>query len=306
MPNIGLLINPYAKKFLVQPHLIRQLKDKFPGKKSVWQPTTLSELAKCSQSILQTKIDYLFILGGDGTFRTTVGELVRNRGKRTLPVFIPLQGGTANLYSKQFYGKRNPIHHIQASLQKINGEKNPKNESINILKINEQYGFIFAIGGISNFIQYYLTYLRRSMALGVWIACKVIISAMFKTKFSSRLFKPFDIDLGLNNYAAHTINCTSLSCSTIPGYILKPYIDIVTNKNFSVLIFKKFPWDLFFEMASMMAQKRMQSPTITQTNASSVSIFSSVPLQPMVDGDMLAATNRINIELGPEIKILQL
>lgn len=304
MPTIGLLINPHSKKFQTHPTLIRNLMDQFSDKSKIWLPSTLSELTVCARNIIETRLDYLLICGGDGTFRMTMSELIRNQGIKPLPIVIPLQGGTANLYSMQLYGRCDPLAHLKSALKIIRGK--PQSQSLNILKVNDEYGFIFALGGISNFIQYYLTHQRRSISLGIWIAIKLMLSSLYKTSFSQRIFQPFIIDISKNGADPSRSSMTSLSCATIPGYLLKPFIDIETNRRFSILEFTKFPWDLIFEIPAMLANKKMTSRNILQSTASTLSIISADPLLPMVDGDMLPPTRQIHVELGPEIKILKI
>ena len=306
LKKIGLLLNSQAKKSQRYPKLVKKMIEAFPQPSHVWRPQNLHELSLVTRKILDEQFDYVFIFGGDGTFRVAVESFLNHQSEKDLPIFIVLQGGTGNLYSMNFYGRRHPLRFMQKVLQKINLEEKIPTRRLNVLKINQTYGFIFAIGGIANFVEYYLNYKKRSITLGLWISIKILISFLAGSALYQKLFPAINLDIIKDGQEKMELKCTGISCAAIDGYLLRPYLDIETNQKFSVLTFHRSPIALFRWIPAMLAKKKFSSRHIEQSNAQTIEIISPHPLQPMVDGDMLSKTSHIKIELGPEIKILDM
>jgi diacylglycerol kinase family enzyme len=306
MRKVGLIINPYAKKSRRVSGLTESLTHHFPNQESVWVPKNLDELSEITKKILEDKVEVLFLSGGDGTFRATAQSLLNHKSLHTLPIFVPLQGGTGCLYSKHYYGTRNPILHMKQGLKKLQGTNKLSVTSINILNVNGTNGFIFALGGFSNLISYYMSHKERSLALANWLILSLSFSFLFRTSFYKKTFPTFSVQIK-DNTTSRSMDITTLSCSSIPvGYILQPFHGIKLNQFFAGIIFSKSPFRIFRHLKSLILKRPMHTPDIESFYSSSVQFFLSHPLQPMVDGDMLDPTTEININLGPQINLLNL
>ncbi|MEZ4845668.1 MAG: diacylglycerol kinase family protein [Bdellovibrionota bacterium] len=304
MRKIGLIINPHAKKSRRISGHVENLKNHFPDKNHLWCPKNLEELSTATKKILDDGIEVVFLSGGDGTFRATVQEFIRHKSSHKLPAFVLLQGGTGGLYSKYYYGSRHPLTHLKQALKKLETNDSLQTKSINILNVNGKYGFIFAIGGFSNVLNYYMSHKERSITLANWLIFRLTISFFLGTKFYKRMFPQFSTELRTGD-TVRQMSATTISCSSLPvGYILNPHYDIQLNKSFAGLIFYRSPFRIFLHLSSLLKKRRIQSSDMEQFTSASINLLLRHPLQPMVDGDMLEPTTEINVNLGPQIDLL--
>lgn len=306
MRKVGLIINIHAKKARRNPKLIHKVIAAFPDQESVWQPVNLEELSKITKHILNEKYEVIFLSGGDGTFRATVESFLLQKSAQSLPYFVLLQGGTGGLYSKYYYGSRNPLEHLQTTIEKLENAEALTTTPINILEVNGRYGFIFAVGGFSNMLSYYMGHQERSIALANWIIFRNTISCLLGTTFYRQLFSKFQAKLK-NQDDTKDIQVTTICCSTLPvGYILNPFYGMKTNESFSGLVFYQSPFRIFRHLFSILKKEPFQSSDIEQFTSNSIDIFLSHPLQHMLDGDMLEPAKEIRVRLGPQINLLTL
>ena len=308
MRKIGLLINPHAKKARVKKKLIQGVIDRFPSPHNIWTPKNLDELSVVTNKILEDGIEILFLSGGDGTFRATVESLLKHNSSVSLPVFVLLQGGTGGLYSMHYFGgKKSPLTHLNEILDQLKKDAALETTSINILKVNDHYGFIFAVGGFANVLEYYMGHHERSIALANWIIFKLGLSFVFQTHMYKKMFSRFEARIKPISGAEKNIRATNICCSALPvGYGMKPFYGMKLNETFSTMIFFKSPYRIFLHLPSILREEMVSSDNMELFTATSLEIFLPHPLQPMVDGDMLQKTDRIHVELGPEIRLLKL
>lgn len=305
MRKIGLLINPHAKKARRQPRLIQSMIEAFPDQESVWMPKNLEDLSRITKHILDENYEILFLSGGDGTFRATVEEFIKH-GSGKMPHFVLLQGGTGCLYSKHYYGAQNPLTQLQSTLEKLKEAKELITTPINILNVNGHYGFIFAVGGFSNVLSYYMGHKERSIALANWILFKIALSFIFGTSMYKRFFPTFSVEMK-NQNQIRTFETNTIACSSLPvGYILSPFYGVEVNQHFTGIVFYKSPFGLFKHLPSLLRQQHIETEDAERFKSDGIDLFLKQPLQPMVDGDMLEPTQKIEVKLGPQINLLTL
>ena len=209
MRKIGFIINIHAKKARKNPALIQKLIESFPDQQSIWTPRTLQELFAVTKKILDDRYEVIFLSGGDGTFRATVESFVNHQSTQPLPYFVLLQGGTGGLYSKHYYGVQNPLVHLQTTLKKLESAVTLQGTALNILNVNGKYGFIFAVGGLSNLLAYYMSHAERSIALANWLIFRLILSFIFRTPFYRKISPQFTVQLQKDAGPLETIEVTT-------------------------------------------------------------------------------------------------
>ncbi len=307
MRKIGFIINIHAKKARKNPALIQKLIESFPDQQSIWTPRTLQELFAVTKKILDDRYEVIFLSGGDGTFRATVESFVNHQSTQPLPYFVLLQGGTGGLYSKHYYGVQNPLVHLQTTLKKLESAVTLQGTALNILNVNGKYGFIFAVGGLSNLLAYYMSHAERSIALANWLIFRLILSFIFRTPFYRKISPQFTVQLQKDAGPLETIEVTTISCSSLSvGYILSPFYNIELNKSFSGLIFNKSPFHVFSHFFSILGKKQINSTHMKNFSAKEIKIFLQQPLQHMIDGDMLEPAKEIHVSVGPQLMLLNL
>jgi len=302
--KIALIINAHAKKARRNPVLIQKMMDAFPNHDSIWKLDNFSDLSQVTRKILDENYEIVFLSGGDGTFRATVESFLSHKSTKSLPLFLLLQGGTGCLYSKHYYGSRNPLEHLQSTLQKLEQTDELPTTPINILNVNGRYGFIFSVGGFSNILSYYMGHKERSIALANWIIFKASLSYLFGTSLYKKMFPTFQATLIIDGLSEET-QMTNITCSSLPvGYILSPFYGMEVGRNFSGIIFHRSPYRIFQHVSAISQKKPFRSKNVRQFISTSMQIILNQPLQPMVDGDMLEPATEINIKLGPKIDLL--
>ncbi len=134
-------------------------KDKFrsmvPGKYRIIDAYSLSDLPATVHLIKEEGINLLMVNGGDGTIQKLVTALVNKLPEKSLPIILPLRGGTTNTIASNIGVRKNPLDTIEILRDYLEsydrGEETLATLPLRPLKITDRehglkYGFIFTNG----------------------------------------------------------------------------------------------------------------------------------------------------------------
>ncbi len=267
-----------------------------------------SELPTALQDVLRARPDTLFICGGDGTLRQTLTRLLVTYGATQLPRIAILRGGTMNTVATSVGIFRPPLPHLKVLLDRYDQSLSFSIARRHLLKVNQHYGFIFAIGGFANFIEYYQSQKNPSQLIAIKLLSQTIGSAMVGGEFSKSMFKKFPIHLWQDNkLLIQGSQVTTVSAATIRniGFGFKPYYGAEDpDGRFGLLILKEPPRNLVFHLFQMYRGELIYDPTLLQLPSREVLVKTSTPMRPMLDGDILQAHKEFSISVGPSLDLI--
>ncbi len=116
---------------------------------------SLSDLTSAVHLIREEEINFLMINGGDGTLQRLITELIRELPEDSLPIIIPLRGGTANMVAGNIGVRKNPLDTVRILMRYVDDYSEGR-ESMQVLPVmplkvvdrnnGTRYGFAFMNG----------------------------------------------------------------------------------------------------------------------------------------------------------------
>ena len=188
MAGIGLLHNPKAKRNATDPAAAGRLNDVLGNEGVVRYASTREELTAAAEEFKRVGVEVLAIGGGDGTSHLTITGIIDAYGDTPLPAFGFLRGGTMNTIANSFRIPRRPPEALLASYKRSyagRGVTPMRFVEPHVMRIANQYGFIFGTGAIYGFIA---EYNRRDSRDVAW-AAKVLATAMGSAAVGGEMIK---------------------------------------------------------------------------------------------------------------------
>ena len=100
MPGIGVILNPYSKKFKKDPNRAKHMGFIVGDKASCKETEDLDDLRRVAEEFKTRDIDILAINGGDGTNHCTLTTFLQVYREKPLPKIALLRGGTLNTVAR--------------------------------------------------------------------------------------------------------------------------------------------------------------------------------------------------------------
>src|SRR3990167_10568117 len=142
MAGIGVILNPYSKKYRDNPERMKRMGFIVGDKASCKQTEDLADLKRVADEFKSRDIDILAISGGDGTNHCTLTHFIRVYGEKPLPKICFLRGGTLNTVASSIGVKGTPEAILSNLLVKYHEDVPFETRDLWLTKINDEYGFI--------------------------------------------------------------------------------------------------------------------------------------------------------------------
>ena len=94
--RIGLIFNPLGGQARKRLHMIKRILAELPDVLQ-WEVKHVADFDVSVKALIQAKVDWLIILGGDGTFQGVLNRLFAWLPCNQWPVLTPIPGGTTNM-----------------------------------------------------------------------------------------------------------------------------------------------------------------------------------------------------------------
>ena len=136
MPGIGVVLNPFSKKYKTDPNKLDQMAF-IIGDKASYRPTEdLEDLRRVAESFKTRDIDVLAVSGGDGTIHVTLTTFLRVYGDKPLPRVTFLRGGTLNTIAATLGVKGSTESIMSSLLMRYHEDREFKVEKLRLMKIH--------------------------------------------------------------------------------------------------------------------------------------------------------------------------
>lgn len=195
MPGIGLISNPFSKKNRKKPERLEEIKKLIPDKSFAKFPTSYEEMDLALELFKRKNIDILAINGGDGTIHVAITHLIKIYGDHPLPKIAVLKGGTMNMVATDIKVKGDTLQILKNLAEKYKKKEPYKIVTRRLLKVGENYGFIFGNGVVCSFMDIY----HKGGDPSPWVAAKslgvAVRSIILRDRLYNKLFKAFNAEV---------------------------------------------------------------------------------------------------------------
>ncbi len=304
--SFALIINANSRKVRRRPQLIEELRTLFGDRGPFFVTNSPDELPTVLTAIQKQQKNTILICGGDGTLRQTLSTLISIYEEEPFPRIGILKGGTMNVVAGGLGIWRSPIRQLKHILKRADQKQPLHYKKRRLLRVNHDHGFIFAVGGFSNFVQAYRDHPDPTPLRGISLVLKTVFSAIKNGSLSRKLFPSFSVTLVLDEEEVE-MNVTNISVASIVnnGFTSKPYYGAsAENNTLGLLIFRTPPKHVLADLPTMFLGYPVQSPNIVQQPRTHLSFTLQKPLLPMLDGDILPLETTFDIQTGPLFRIL--
>lgn len=307
MPGIGVILNPYSKTHKNNPEKAKRMGFIVGDKASCKETEDLADLRRVADEFKTRDIDILAISGGDGTNHCTLTNFIQVYGDKPLPKIALLRGGTLNTVARSV-GVRGSSENILSNILVKYHEDIPfETREVMLTKINDEYGCIFGLGVIYNFMEAYY----KDGEPSPWQAAKTLVqaisSAIGNGPFARRMFDRFDGEVTVNgkkwpyaNYSAiysGSVNQLGLDFRTF--YLVDKFPD-----TFHAIGFSLPPRNVLPYVPSMFLGRPSGCPNLLEEAATEMTIKLKKPHAYTIDGDMKPPLDTFHLSCGPKLTVL--
>lgn len=311
MPGIGIIVNPHSRGHRLDPSRAERLGFIVGEKGSCHTTNDLLDVEQLAKEFKERKIDILGISGGDGTNHKTLTTFINVYGSEPLPKIALLRGGTMNNTANYLNIRGAPETILSNLILKYHEDIEFKEKPINLLRVNNSYGFLFGMGVVSRFINIYNS--QESKKRTPWGALKLltscVIGGLFGTKAAYALNERFDAKITVDGIPAPFKNYTMIFSGTIDnlGLHFRPLYR--TNKTpgmFQFVGISTTPRKFVASLPSAFFARPSASEDYFDAVGSRIVIEMDKPMDYMIDGDASEASDSIEISTGPALNMIVL
>lgn len=307
MPGIGVILNPYSKKYKKKPHKAKQMGFIVGDKASCKETEDLQDLRRVAEEFKTRDIDILAINGGDGTIHCTLTNFINVYGEKPLPKIALLRGGTLNNVANCMGIKGTSEKILSDLLVKYHEDIPFETKELTLTKINDEYGFIFGCGVIYRFMQAYYKDGNPSPSKAVTTLLRCIGSALVNGKMAGGLFERFNAKVTVDGKKWPFANYSALYTGSVYqiGLDFKVYYHVFKKPDqFHAVGFSIPPRNILRHVPKMYLGKSCGSSEIVEESAKEMLIELEKPLAFTIDGDLKAPVDRFHITQGPKLTVL--
>ncbi len=189
MGGIGVIHNPFAKGNLKRPWIVQKLQELVTDIGELWETRNIAELPKVAEDFLRHKLEILAINGGDGTLHLVLSAFIKVYGDQPLPKVISLRGGTMNTMTNSLKIKGRTLSILKQAVEKYRQAEPMRELKQNLLKINDNYGFMGGGGMVANFLDEYYSVPHPTPWHALKLVARATASGLAGTEYARKLFR---------------------------------------------------------------------------------------------------------------------
>lgn len=308
MAGIGIITNPHSKLNRRNPRRQDLLAYVAGEHGQVEITNTLEDLSRAAREFRARGIEVLAINGGDGTISKTITAFIRAYEDSPLPKFTLLRGGTINMLASNLGISGSPEKILFRLMEAHATGRFKRVAHINTLKVEEDYGFLFANGSCSTFLEEFYT--NKTGAVGsMFLLAKILFSRFFDKEFYDRIIFEDLMTMQLDDQAPFSHKSCTLLCATVEQMPLGPRIfagnaeGATAFQCVSAIVAAKDAW---YKMPPSILLRPTTSDTAKLNFAgSSLTLSCEESNSYTLDGELFYPEKaEIQISLGPQLEFL--
>jgi diacylglycerol kinase family enzyme len=309
VPGIGLITNPRARTNVKDPARMRRL-GYLVGSRGLPEATgSLDDLYRVAEEFRSAGIDILAINGGDGTIGCTVTAFIKvyQAAGTPLPLVAILRGGTMNTTANSLGIKGPPGRLLFELLDRYHNREPFAVYEREVLKVGEDYGFIFGNGVIHNFLKAYYGTGKPSPAVAARVLLRGVASALVGGAFAAQLTKRFRAHVTADGQAWAVSDFMSVGAAVVEqiGLGFTPFYRCNERPGaFAILGIHTGALGIALELPRIWRGRPMRRDKTIDAVVSEVVLESDGELEYTIDGDTYRGGRLLRLESGPRLRLI--
>ena len=307
MSGIGIVLNPYSKLHRKDPDKMTRMSYIVGDKGSCKQTIDLQDLRRVAEEFKTRDIDILAIAGGDGTIHVALTAFINVYGEKPLPKIALLRGGTMNTISNGINNRGSPEKLLSNLIHQYHEDAAFEEIHIDLMKVNDEYGFLFGCGMVYRFLELYYKGTTPSPQKAALLLAHTAVSCLLNGRFACELFKRFDVEVTIDGKKWAFKNYVTLMAGSVPslGFGTKVFYKAMQPRIFHGMGFSMTPRTMVCELPKLAFGKPSRHPDLLDDAFQEMVLEFGEPTPYYLDGDMLEETKMVRISLGPRITIVK-
>lgn len=308
MPGIGVVLNPNSRSNRRNPQRADRLAFIVGDRGACKATRDIPGLTAVAREFLARDIEVLGISGGDGTIHHTLSHFVDVYGDKPLPMIALLRGGTVNNVAGGLNIRGTPEDILSRLIVQYHESKPFDTIGVNLLRVNNHYGFNFGSGIAAHLIRAY----KAVEFGGKWSIAAMItrcaLSCLLHTRYFLQTIGPrFDADVVLDGVRWPYRNYTCLYASTVQTYaLIAPFQAVMQHPDHCEIIgLSAVPRKIVAEFVRAALTKRHDPEHHLQDIAREVAITTRHPMEYMIDGEWYPAVRELRLSAGPRLTMIR-
>jgi diacylglycerol kinase family enzyme len=306
---IVVFVNPGSRANRRDPDRARSFANILGETGQVVSPASSAALAAEARRVAQAQPSIIGVHGGDGTLHWTVTALLRAYRERPLPPLALLPGGTMNVVAASLGIHAKPEDFLAQLVACDKAAHSPAVVVRRCLKVQDEYGFVFGTGLITNFLQEYYAAGDYGSRRAIWILLRSVLSEATAGRFAKRIFRRFQGRVFVDGQILPWTALLGLSAATVRevglGFKLNHRADDHPGR-FSVLAIHLSPLGLTWDLPAVHQGRGISPRRAWSALATRLVIEPGEPdILYTVDGDLYRALGTVSVELGPELSFVR-
>ena len=309
MGGIGVLLNPHASGNKRRPGRLERFRTIVGQDGEVVATRDLAEVNVTLSRFHERKVDIIAVCGGDGSFYHVVSRVIKIWGSDTIPLLLPLRGGTINNLSRTIRARRRRPESMLAHVVKDyrHGRTHEVTQRDLIAINGSDYGYIVGAGLIVNFLRLYYSGRSPGPVRAFWLLGLLGLSNVFGTSLITGVVKPFEADVVCDGERVPFRAFTMVLASSVAhiGLGVKPfYLSARKRGYFHVLAGPATPTELLGKLYRFFRGFPASLVTLHDTMAREVRIEFAEPTSYTINGELLAPVMTLELSPGPRVSFI--
>jgi diacylglycerol kinase family enzyme len=309
MPGIAVILNPHASGNRRRPGRVERFRTIVGNDGEVAATRNLAEVDETLARFHANRVDIIAVCGGDGSFYHVVSRVVKIWGEDSLPLLLPLRGGTINNLSRTIRARRRRPESMLAHVVKDYryGHTHEITHRDLIAVNGSDYGYIVGAGLIVNFLRLYYSGRKPGPVSAFWLLARLGVSNVFRTSLITGVVKPFEADVVCDGERIPFRAFTMILASTVAhiGLGVKPfYLSARKRGYFHLLAGPSTPGQLFRRLHRFFRGFPAGIETLHDTIARTVTIEFAEPTAYTINGELLEPVRKLELTPGPRVSFI--
>ncbi len=313
MGRIVVISNPQSGRNRRDPKLAARLRALLPAPHVLLEPVDPAHADTLATELLTAgDLDLLCVNGGDGTLAHVLSSMARVWGDRPLPPVGILRGGTMNTVAHGIGLRGRP----EAILKRIvarhaAGAEQPLAHR-HLLRIRDglgrdRYGFLFGNGVISNFLEAYYQHPQPGPVWAARLLLRAILSGLTGGALAARITAPVDVRVSLDGRPWKPRRFLSVAAGTVDdlGLGFRPFWAVLDHPGrMQALGFACSPSALAVRIPRTLWAGPWNHPDIVDQVGTRLVLEADRPITYMIEGDFHRGGQRVQVDIGPQVRLV--
>jgi diacylglycerol kinase (ATP) len=311
VPGIGVVVNPHARANRNGgTERARRLAEVVGEDGTVRITESLPAIEEVAHEFRDRGTEVLAICGGDGSYHCTLTGFRRVYGDAPLPLLLPLRAGTINYVADAIGGRRGrPEQVLGRVVRDYRQGRLYETTERDLLRVNgAEHGFVLSFGTAVNYLRLYYAMEKQGVVPAAGLLFRLIASALAGTHISRAVFQAINADVECDGEPVPFRQFTFFFAATVDRIALgfRPTYLGTRKRGYMHVLGGPIPAHrLIRRILRVYRGFPTGEPTLFDNLARTTSIRFFKPEHWMLDGDILAPTERLEVDVACRVTLIR-